>query len=216
MFIIISGRQKYVEMKLPVYKHEDIMREIVLASASPRRSELLKQIGLKFEIVPSDVDENIDSNLIPEEVVMGLSCRKALDVAKKIDNRVLVIGADTIVVKDRILGKPVNDQDAFNMLKSLQGDWHNVITGVCVIDTDGFKIVKGFERTRVKMRNLQDREIYSYIATGEPADKAGAYGIQGMGALLVEKIEGCYFNVVGLPLSKLAEMLEDFGLHLLG
>ena len=191
------------------------MKEIVLASASPRRLELLKQIGLEFSVFPSDIDERIDIDSTPEEAVQSLSFRKAVDVAGKLQNSPLVIGADTIVFKDSILGKPENEDHAFRMLKMLQGGWHEVITGITVIDSSNGNHLSGYEKTRVKMRKLSDGMISSYIHTGEPLDKAGAYGIQGMGALLVEKIEGCYFNVVGLPLLKLSLMLEKFGVNIL-
>lgn len=188
------------------------MREIILASASPRRAELLKQIGLEFSIMPSDIEERIDVSLPPEEVVQRLALDKAMSIAEKVEKGprkgALIIGADTIVVKDGILGKPINDTEAFHMLKSLEGNWHSVITGLAVIDSDNLKGTKLFVETRVKMRPLTEAEIKAYIKTGEPADKAGAYGIQGMGAVLVEKIEGCYFNVVGLPLTRLSQVLS--------
>lgn len=191
------------------------MREIVLASASPRRTELMKQIGLEFTVFPSNIDESMENVLSRKEAVKNLSYAKAFSVAQRCSKSSLIIGADTIVVKNGILGKPENDQQAFDMLKSLQGGWHEVITGVSVIDNSSLKSIKACEITRVKMRKLKDDYIYSYINTGETRDKAGAYGIQGMGALLVEKIEGCYFNVVGLPLTRLSIMLEEFGVHVL-
>jgi len=196
------------------------MKDIILASASPRRYELLKQIGLKFEVVPSDVEEDVDLIHAPEELVKELAHKKALSVAKMINRQwpardALVIGADTIVVKDRILGKPENEQSAYEMLKSLGGSWHDVITGISVVGSSDLRSVTDFEKTRVKMRELDDKIICNYIDTKEPLDKAGAYGIQGMGALLVERIEGCYFNVVGLPLFKLCRVLEKFGIYVL-
>ncbi len=191
------------------------MKEIVLASASPRRSELLRGIGIDFKVIPSNTDESFDPGLMPEEIAQMLSYRKALSVAEYLKNDSIVIGADTIVVKDGILGKPRNKEEAFEMLKNLQGNWHEVITGVTLIASVGFEYIKSFEKTRVKMRPLSDGEIESYISTGEPMDKAGAYGIQRVGALLIEKIEGCYFNVVGLPLHRLNSMLEDFSVFLL-
>lgn len=191
------------------------MKEIVLASASPRRSELLKQIGVIFKVVPSNVEEDIGQNLSPEELVQGLAYEKALDVAEKLKGNSLVIGADTVVVKDGILGKPQTEEEARSMLKALQGQWHDVITGVAVIDSSSLKSKKAYEKTRVKMKGLTDDVINAYINTYEPMDKAGSYGIQGIGAILVEKIEGCYFNVVGLPLAKLSDLLEEFGIRLL-
>ncbi len=186
------------------------MKDIVLASASPRRSQLLKQIGLDFRVLTSDVDETIDKTISTEEAVKYLSVKKASDVSGKIAKGPLIIGADTVVVKDVILGKPRDEEEAFSMLKSLQNQWHEVITGITVIDTSTGKVISDFEKTRVKMRSLSDSMIHSYINTKEPFDKAGAYGIQGMGAILVERLEGCYFNVVGLPLTKLTMILELF------
>lgn len=195
------------------------MKQIVLASSSPRRSELLRQVGLEFKVVSSGIDEVFDARLTPEELVQELSRQKASDVAEKLKSRggesFLVIGADTVVVKDAVLGKPKDNREAFEMLRTLSGQWHEVITGITVIDTADNRSTSSFEKTRVKMREITDREIQSYIRTGEPLDKAGAYGIQGMGAVLVEKIEGCYFTVVGLPLAKLATLLNDFGIQVL-
>lgn len=195
------------------------MREIILASTSPRRAELLRQIGLNFSIMPSDIEESIDATLPPEEFASRLAWDKAMNIAEKIASSsqkgALVIGADTIVVKDGILGKPLNDADAFQMIKSMEGNWHQVITGVTVIDSTDLKGIRSFEETRVKMRPLSDVEINAYIKTGESTDKAGAYGIQGMGAVLVEKIEGCYFNVVGLPLTRLSQILNQFEVKVL-
>lgn len=186
------------------------MKDIVLASASPRRSQLLKQIGLDFRVLTSDVDETIDKTISAQEAVKYLSVKKASDVSGRIAKGPLIIGADTVVVKDAILGKPRDEEEAFSMLKSLQNQWHEVITGITVIDTLTGKVISDFEKTRVKMRSLSDSMIHSYINTKEPFDKAGAYGIQGMGAILVERLEGCYFNVVGLPLTKLTMILELF------
>ncbi len=191
------------------------MRKVILASASPRRSDLLRQIGIDFTVVPSNIDEDIEAGLQPGSIAQELAYDKAWNVAKDDNCGSIVIGADTIVVKDCILGKPVSEEEAYKMLKSLQGSWHEVITGVALIDSKDNKCKKGFEKTNVKMRSLSDSEILSYIKTGEPMDKAGAYGIQGIGALLVERIEGCYFNVVGLPLQKLGAMFEEFGIFVL-
>ena len=188
------------------------MSRTILASASPRRSELLKQIGLTFEVFPSDVEEKVDNNLSPEEIAKSLAVVKAEYIAKKVGEDRLIIGADTIVVhNNNVLGKPKDRQDAYKMLKSLEGSWHEVITGVAVVDSGNMSSDSVYEKTRVKMRPLTDEMIYSYIETGEPEDKAGAYGIQGIGAVLVEKIEGCYFNVVGLPLMRLNSILAKFG-----
>jgi septum formation protein len=186
------------------------MRKIVLASASPRRKELLEQCGIKPEIIASDIDERISNNHTPEEITMSLSFQKAMEVALRIGEG-LVIGADTVVVlDDEILGKPLDEEEAFSMLRRLSGKCHRVITGFSIIDAEGTERVVDYETTNVYFRSLSDQEISGYISTGECDDKAGAYGIQGKGALLVEKIEGCYFNVMGLPISKLNHSLKKF------
>lgn len=192
------------------------MSNIILASASPRRAEILKQIGIDFRIVTPDIIESFDYSLRNNgEMAQKLSHEKALDVAKKIGSESLIIAADTIVVKEEILGKPRDREHAIQMLSSLQGGWHEVITGVSIVRSVTLESAPGYEVTRVKMRSLNEKEIDSYIKTGEPFDKAGSYGIQGMGALLIEKIEGCYFNVVGLPVYKLSRLLEEFGVSIL-
>ncbi|HEX9062463.1 MAG TPA: Maf family protein [Clostridia bacterium] len=191
------------------------MKSIVLASASPRRSDLLRQIGVDFRVLPSNIEEVLPPGMHPGEAVEELALKKALSVSENLKDGSLVIGADTIVVKDTILGKPCDEHDALRMLHTLEGDSHEVLTGVAVVDLSTMKYIKGFEKTKVFMKSLTDEKIKAYIDTGEPMDKAGAYGIQGKGALLVEKIEGCYFNVVGLPLGKLSEMLEYFGVKVM-
>lgn len=187
------------------------MKEIILASASPRRFDLLKQINLNFKVQPSNINEEILLKSDPVDTVKVLAYNKAWDVAQmnKSDNYV-VIGADTIVFCGQILGKPRDDKEAFKMLKNLQGKWHEVITGICLIDTGTLQKKISYEKTRVKISELSDESITSYIKTGEPFDKAGGYGIQSKGALIVESIEGCYNNVVGLPLFRLSKMLEKF------
>lgn len=191
------------------------MKKIILASASPRRFELLRQIGLIFTVKAPDIHEDITLELPPHELVKKLSYEKALYTANNSSEDSLVIGADTIVFKDYVLGKPLSEKMAFDMLKTLQGEEHEVLTGITVFDTKSMQYISDFEKTKVKMRQLSDDMIYAYIKTGEPMDKAGAYGIQGLGALLVEKIEGCYFNVVGLPLVKLSKILDRFDMNIL-
>lgn len=188
------------------------MREIILGSASPRRGLLLKQIGLKFRVIPSEINEDISvTDNDPESFVRVLSRKKAVEVASRINTESLVIGADTIVVKkNRILGKPQNRQEAYKMLKMLQGSWHEVITGLTLIDPADYKSITDCEKTNVRLRQMDDDFINAYIDTGESMDKAGSYGVQGIGALLVERIEGCYYNVVGLPLARLNIMFEKF------
>lgn len=196
------------------------MIKIVLASSSPRRSQLLTQIGLNFEVIEPDIDETDGINLEASQLVKFLAYEKAHFVAKNIsknfqrDEKCLVIGADTIVKKERILGKPQNSQEAFEMLKHIQGSWHKVLTGIAVIDAATMKGTSDFEITDVKMKELTDSTIKAYIDTKEPLDKAGAYGIQGLGSIFVEKINGCYFNVVGLPLAKLDTLLRKFGVSI--
>lgn len=191
------------------------MKKIILASASPRRSELLKQIHLEFSVIPANVEENFAEGASPQDIVSGLSLQKAKSVADTIKEEAIVIGADTVVAGKTILGKPRDRQEAYDMLSSLSGAWHEVITGVALVDADSGKCISEYEITRVKIRDLSNDIIEAYIKTGEPMDKAGAYGIQGMGALLVEKIEGCYFNVVGLPLVRLSNMFEQFGIYVM-
>lgn len=192
------------------------MKKIILASASPRRKELLSQLGLSPEIQASEIVELSSPEESPESVAMSLAFQKAIDVASKFQDGV-VVAADTIVVLEgKIMGKPFDKADAYEMLRSLSGRTHDVITGFSIVDTmTGIKIVD-YEKTLVRFRNLDKERIIKYIESGEALDKAGSYGIQGKGALLVDKIEGCYFNVVGLPLSKLEGYLKTyFGINLL-
>ena len=190
-------------------------KPIILASNSPRRRELPKQIGLTFTTDPADVDERV----LPGEDAVAYAVRVALDKARVAAGRAgngIVIAADTIVVLgDTVLGKPTDARDAERMLRMLSGRMHRVISGLAVVDAKTGRARTGAASTTVWFRDLTPAEIRSYVLTGEPLDKAGAYGIQEKGALLVEKIEGCYFNVVGLPLSLLREMLREYGVNLL-
>ncbi|HCD09707.1 MAG TPA: septum formation inhibitor Maf [Thermoanaerobacter sp.] len=190
--------------------------KIVLASKSPRRRELLSNLGLDFEVIESNVEE-FSNEKHPSRYVMDLSFNKAMSVAKKLKEEAIVIGADTIVViEDKVLGKPKDRDEAFIMLKNLQGRVHTVYTGITIVRTKDFKYVSDFEETKVWIKKLEDEEIFNYIDTGEGYDKAGAYAIQGFGALIVEKIVGDYFNVVGLPISKLFDILKrEFDVRLL-
>ena len=186
-----------------------------MASASPRRRELLEQIGLQFEVEPTDYDEETTSASEPHEMARELSLGKARTAAQKHRN-VLIIAADTFVVLgDRILGKPHTNGEAREMLRALNGQTHSVITGFTVLDTETGKVLSKSVETRVCMRRSTLKEIESYVRTKEPLDKAGGYAIQGRGAVLVERIEGDYSNVVGLPLSALAESLKEFGVNVL-
>lgn len=185
--------------------------DIILASQSPRRRDLLEQIGLPFKVIPSEGEEKKDFTLSPSELATKLAYDKALEVAQKIGGDSLVIGADTLVVLEKkILGKPQDIQEAKTMLSRLSGKKHHVLTGLAVIRTKDLLSILDCETTEVKMRAISDAEIERYIASKEPLDKAGAYGIQGRGAIFVEKINGCYSNVVGLPLQKLAKILLEF------
>ncbi len=176
--------------------------KLVLASKSPRRSEILKNAGYEFIVRVADADETILEGTKPEDAVVILAARKAMAVERTKDE--VVLGADTIVVLDnKILGKPKNREDAFNMLKSLSGRIHSVFTGVCIIENG--KSMTFAEETQVEFLPLTDKEIYTYIDTNDCYDKAGAYGIQGYASKFVRRINGDYFNVVGLPISTIYE-----------
>lgn len=193
--------------------------QLILASSSPRRRELIQMLGLPVHMITSGADESYSQELTPEEVVKLLSRRKAKYVLQQVQSqgmKGIIIGADTIVVMDgKILGKPHSEEDAQSMLRALQGKVHDVYSGIACIDASSGKMLTASRRTRVWMRPLTEDQIAAYIASGEPMDKAGAYGIQGLGSVLVDRIEGDYFNVVGLSLSLLSEMLQDFAIHVL-
>lgn len=184
------------------------MKKIILASASPRRKELLTVAGVKFDVITKDVDESVPIGTEPHEAAVMTAKKKALAVAVE-NNGAVVIGADTIVVANgKILGKPKDKKDAFDMLKMLSGKEHKVITGVCMVCGNR---IKSFEKTSsVRFYSLSDKEIEEYIETGEPMDKAGSYGIQGKGCTLVESIDGDYFNIVGLPVAATVRALKEF------
>lgn len=190
----------------------------ILASASPRRKEILDQVGAVYEVCPSNAAENTDQTL-PSEIVMELAWKKAEEVAGRNKGReeLLVLGADTIVAcGSRILFKPKDEEDAFSMLSLLSGKKHQVYTGVALIwlGCDGKqKDKKNYSvKTDVYVRELSEEQIWDYIATGEPADKAGAYGIQGSFARYIDRMEGDYYNVVGLPISSICKSLEQMAL----
>ena len=185
---------------------------LVLASASPRRRALLGRLGLPFEVVPSDADETPPPGLGPEEAAVELALAKALAVAARRPGRV-VIGADTIVALDgEMLGKPRDDADATAMLRRLRGRWHTVSTGVAVVRDD--RTCRDVVTARVRMHDSPDDVIARYVASGEPRDKAGAYGVQGLGGALVAEVQGSELAVVGLPLRRLAELLRECGVAL--
>jgi len=186
------------------------MKEIVLASASPRRREILENIGLQFKVAICDADEDrVDKSIPVNLYVQELALLKAGEAAKLDLGDALIISADTVVYSgDEIMGKPKNSDDAKRMLAALSGKAHSVFTGICVTrKKDMFSVCASVE-TRVFFKDLSPEMIDAYVATGEPMDKAGAYGIQGKGCALVEKIDGDYYNVVGLPASKLCEILK--------
>ena len=188
--------------------------KLILASQSPRRRELLARMGLDFTVISPRIDEDSFSDPDPAALVRTLSREKALAVAKEQESDTLVIAADTVVVLDgQTLGKPGDEAEAAAMLSALSGRSHEVYTGVTVCQ--GSRAVSEAECTGVTFRPLTQEEIRHYVATGEPMDKAGAYGIQGFGSLLVEGIRGDYFNVVGLPVCRLGRMLAAFGVDCL-
>ena len=183
------------------------MTDIILASASPRRSELMTLAGFRFDVICADIDEIVPEKALPQEVVMSLALQKAQAVAKD-HRKSAVVGSDTVVALDgKILGKPRSEKEAAEMLRSLSGRIHKVFTGVAIVC--GEKVTSFFEETEVEFYPLTDQEILDYVATGEPMDKAGAYGIQGRGAVLVKRINGDYFNVMGLPISRVYRELKD-------
>jgi septum formation protein len=187
---------------------------VILASASPRRRELLEQVGCDFVVMNSTIVEDNAQDLPPHQLATLQAKDKALNVFAKVQTHDVVIGADTIVVLDgQVYGKPVDENDARCMLTALSGRQHQVITGIAVVTGD--KIWTDFVVTNVKFGGIKAREIESYLTSGEPMDKAGAYAIQGRGALFVESISGCYANVVGLPLNKLSNLLKKAGVKLL-
>lgn len=176
------------------------MKHIILASASPRRKEILELADLKFDIMPSNAQE-ITTKTAPNEVVMELASIKAKDIYEKSEKQSMIVGADTVVAyQGQILGKPTDEADAKRMLTMLSGQTHEVYTGVCVIEDE--KIKTFYEETKVTFYEISDEQIDRYIKTGEPMDKAGSYGIQGKAAVFIKRIEGDYYNVVGFPIAR--------------
>lgn len=191
------------------------MQRFILASQSPRRRELLSQIGVKqFEILVPEADESFDPTRTPQEIVCSI-CRRKAEAARTLagDDKAIILAADTMVFLDGLrLGKPKDEEDAFEMLRALSGRTHEVCTGVTVCRGD--EILTRSETTVVTFRPMSDHEIRSYIASGDPMDKAGSYGIQGKAALFASGIEGDYFNVMGLPLHLVGQMLREFNVDL--
>ncbi|MBS4537180.1 septum formation inhibitor Maf [Clostridium sp. D2Q-11] len=187
------------------------MEKIVLASSSPRRKDILQKYNITFDIITSDIIENIDNNDLPSISVMSLAFQKAIDVCKKIDSESIVIAADTIVYfKGEVLGKPKNKDEAREILRKLSEQTHSVYTGIAIIKANTNKKIVDYCETKVKFRRLEDEDIEKYISGSEYVDKAGSYAIQGKGALFVESIEGSYSNVVGLPIVKLDTLLKKY------
>jgi septum formation protein len=187
------------------------MKKIILASASPRRKEILKITGLKFRVCASDHEEEFDLSLKPHRLARFLSRKKAEAVARKF-RKAIIIAADTFIYfENNLLGKPRTGKEAEKMLGLLSGKVHSVITGFTILDTESGQIVSQSVVTKVHFRSLDKEEIRDYIRSGEPFDKAGAYAAQGLGAVFIEKIEGDFFNVMGLPLCALTEGLKKFG-----
>lgn len=184
---------------------------IVLASKSPRRIKLLSDLGFDFEVMPADIDEDISSELLPNVYVEHLATLKAETIAHSLDYPALVIGSDTTVVLDcEYLNKPNDAREAFEILRKLSGRTHEVFTGIALVSSDGKINIHDHQRTEVRFRHLDDDEIMAYIASGSPLDKAGAYGIQDdFGAVFVDYIQGCYYNIVGLPVELLYRHLRS-------
>lgn len=188
------------------------MHEILLASGSPRRRELFTEAGLNFKVVSVDVDETPNEKE-PEKVAQELSRRKAVAADRELaaDRNKVIVAADTVVIHNKeVLGKPKDEADAVRMLTELSGAVHDVITGVTIL-TPGREEVIFSQRTRVRFRPLSEEEIRDYVATGEPMDKAGAYGIQGLGGRLVEGIDGDFYNVVGFPMDRFLAIMKAIG-----
>lgn len=189
--------------------------KLILASGSPRRAELLQKMGLEFIVRPSNTEEVLESGLAPQQEVMSLSLQKAQAVYADLKEEAVVLSADTVVVlDDYILGKPQDEEDAKKMLRALSGRHHLVLTGVTVMGPMGTKT--HCEETEVHFRKLSEQEIGAYVASGEPMDKAGAYGIQGTAMLFVDRLVGDYYNVMGLPVCKTGQMLREAGIPVLG
>ncbi len=190
------------------------MRKLILASSSPRRKKILTDLGLQFEIIPPEVSEEVKPNESPKDFAIRCSADKAKEIAKNYDG--LIIAADTIVVLgNKIIGKPKDKDDAVHILTSLSGKKHQVITGITIFDSKSHKIISDFVQTDVWITKLSNDDIEKYINTFEPGDKAGAYAAQGKGAVLVERVDGDFFNVVGLPVFKLYKLLKEFNIDLL-
>jgi septum formation protein len=191
------------------------MKKLVLASASPRRKEILEITGLKFSVCTSDYEEDLSMSLKPHKLAKFLSHKKAEAVACKYKDAIIIAADTFIYFKNRLLGKPHTEKEARKMLKLLNGKVHSVITGFTIMDTGSDQIVSKSVVTKVHFKRLSEEEIIAYVGSKEPLDKAGAYAIQGLGAVFVEKIDGDFFNVMGLPICELTESLKKFGVFVL-
>ncbi|MBI4849000.1 MAG: septum formation inhibitor Maf [Nitrospirae bacterium] len=196
------------------HRDTEARRKIVLASASPRRKEILKLTGLKFSVRASDYEEDLDLLFKPRELARHLSRKKAEAVANKYSNAIIIAADTFIVFKNKLLGKPHTEKEAGKMLRRLNGKAHSVITGFTIMDTGSDKILSRSVETKVYFKKLSAEDIRIYVKSKEPLDKAGAYAIQGRGSVFIEKIEGDFFNVMGLPLSALTGGLKKFGVRI--
>jgi len=198
-----------------LYSPKQNMKTIILASVSPRRRELLEKIGLEFKVEASNYNEEMNSDQEPHGLAKSISLEKAKAIASHHHNA-LIIAADTFIVfRGKILGKPRSEREAREMLEALSGKIHSVITGFTIIDTDSQRVLSRTTETKVHIKKLTPGEIDAYVRSKEPLDKAGAYAIQGLGSVIVDKINGDYFNVMGLPLNALTESLKEFGINVL-
>ena len=187
-----------------------ITEKLILASKSPRRSELLRAAGWAFEAVPADIDETLRNNESAVDYVKRLAVEKAEAVAARAPNGLILAADTTVVVDEHVLGQPVDDKDARRMLQLLNGRWHEVLTGVALLRAgQAERALSDYECTRVKFAEMSDEEIDWYVSTGEPRGKAGAYGIQGHASIFIEEIQGDYFNIVGLPLRLVYELARQ-------
>ena len=193
----------------------ELSAPLVLASASPRRSAILRTLGIDFVAVTSQVDESSRTGEPPADFAVRVAADKAADVARRLEGREVVLGADTVVViDDECLGKPSDDDEARRMIASLSGRWHEVLTAIALARAGGGALGHDLVTTRVRFRGLTESEIHAYVASGEGRDKAGAYAVQGLGAGLVSEIAGCYHNVVGLPTTRTLQLLRRHGVLL--
>lgn len=190
------------------------MKKLILASASPRRKELLTKIGLNFDVIPSNYDEQLSDNNFSYKKIETLALNKGQEVSNRVDKNAIIISADTVVVLDgKILGKPHSKQDAFEMISSLSGETHEVITSIAMIDNDTKEVLISSVATKVTFRKILNEEIEKYISTTEPYDKAGAYAAQGLAAIFIEKIDGCFNNVVGISTFEVDKMLKQLNYY---